>query len=71
MSNKFQKRASIHGLVVTRKEGEMIAVNRGEILIEIVEIKGKYVRLAFKAHREISIHRAEGCTDEKSDTETR
>lgn len=44
---------------MTRREGEKIAVNRGEIIIEIVSIKGKYVRMVFQASKDIHIIRAE------------
>lgn len=53
----FSKKATIQGLNITRKQGERIIVNNGEILIEVVEIKGKYVRLCFQADKEISIAR--------------
>lgn len=56
---QFKKRASISGLMMTRKEGQKIIVNHGEITVEVVEIKGKYVRLAFKANKEIDIQREE------------
>lgn len=44
---------------MTRKEGEQISVNNGEILIEIVEIHGKTAKLCFQASKEISIKRVE------------
>jgi len=56
---QFKKRATMGGLMMTRKEGQRVVVNHGEITIEIVEIKGKYVRLAFKANKEIEIQREE------------
>lgn len=55
----FTKKAQLKGLVFTRKEGDQILVNGGEIRIEIVEISGRWVRLAFEASKEISIRRAE------------
>lgn len=56
----FDKRSTTKGLVITRRPGETIAINRGEIMIEVVQIKGKYVRLAFQANKaEISIQRGE------------
>lgn len=55
--SRFKKRAELRGLVITSKESEQVIVNNGELLIEIVEIKGKAVRLAFQASSEISIRR--------------
>lgn len=55
----FRKRSTIGGLMITRKEGQKVVVNKGEICIEIMEIKGKYVRLAFSASKEIQIQREE------------
>lgn len=53
----FSKKATIQGLNITRKQGERIIVNNGEILIEVVEVKGRYVRLVFQANKEIKITR--------------
>ena len=63
MSN-FTKKSQLGGLMLTRREGEAISVNHGEIYIEIVEVRGHYVRLAFKASKEISIQRAEVVTSD-------
>ncbi len=57
MMSGWNKRSALGGLIMTRGVGEMIKVNNGEIIIEIVEIRGKYVRLAFKANKEIQIAR--------------
>lgn len=50
-------KSSIGGLVVTRRAGQKVSVNNGEIIIEVVEIQGKAVRIAFQAHKEIKIER--------------
>jgi carbon storage regulator CsrA len=55
----FTKKATLRGLMMTRKEGQQIVINHGELLIEVVEVRGKYVRLAFQASKEIDIQRAE------------
>jgi carbon storage regulator CsrA len=65
--SKFTKRATIKGLVITRKEGDQILVNHGEIRIEVVEVKGKCVRLAFQAAKDVTIHRAEASAEKDSD----
>ena len=63
MSN-FTKKSQLGGLMLTRREGESISVNHGEIFIEVVEVRGHYVRLAFKANKEISIQRTETLTSD-------
>ncbi len=55
----FTKKSKIGGLIINRKVGEQITINNGEITIEIVEIHGKEVRLAFRAHKDIKIDRTE------------
>ena len=35
------------GLVLTRRVGQYLIVNEGELLIQVTEIKGKQVRLKF------------------------
>jgi carbon storage regulator CsrA len=55
----FYRRSSIGGLCFTRKTGERITINNGEIVVEVVQIKGSYVRLAFKGAREINVVRTE------------
>ena len=57
--SKFERKCNIGGLVITRKIGEVVVINKGEIRIEVVDISGGFVRLAFKAHKEIEIHRGE------------
>ncbi len=59
----FKKRSTMSGLMMTRKEGDRIVVNNGEMLIEVVQIKGKYVRLCFHASKEITIKREECATE--------
>lgn len=53
-------------LVITRKVGERIVLNHGEVRIEIVDVKGKFVRLAFQANKEISIQREESACNPAS-----
>lgn len=55
----FQKKSSIGGLTITRREGDKIVVNHGELIIEVVGIRGNRVKLSFKAHKEIDIRRSE------------
>lgn len=69
MSNKFDKTSSIKGLILNRKAGQKVLVNKGEIEIEVVEIKGGQVRLAFKAHKEIIIQRSELLEDSDHSSE--
>ena len=59
MATRFKTRAKCGGLVLNRKVGDQITINNGEIIIEVVEIHGNEVRLAFKAHAEIKIDRVE------------
>jgi carbon storage regulator CsrA len=61
--NKYTKKSSIGGLVLARKTGERVVINRGELLIEVVEIKKAIVRLAFVASKEIIIQRGEVSTE--------
>ena len=61
--SRFAKKAQLRGLVITRKEGDQILINHGELKVEVVEIKGRWVRLAFEAAKEIVIQRAETLQD--------
>ncbi len=45
-------------LVLTRKPGESITIG-DEIMIHVIEIKGKQVRLGIEAPRKFTIHREE------------
>lgn len=62
-----KKKATMQGcLVLTRRVGEKVLLNHGEVTIEVVEIKGKSVRLAFLAQdKGISIRREESEKIEK------
>lgn len=61
--SRFKKKADLRGLVITSKEGEQVFINNGELKIEIVEIRGKTVRLAFQASSEITIRRKKALQD--------
>lgn len=63
--SKFSKESKVGGLLITRKEGEQIAINGGELIIEVVEIQASRVRLAFQAPRDIKIQRAEEAEKER------
>lgn len=60
----FSKRSKINGLVITRRQGEQVIINGGELRIEVVEVMGKCVRLAFLGNPEILIQRAEAVPNE-------
>lgn len=45
-------------LILTRKSGESITIG-DEIKIQVIEIKGKQVRLGIEAPKKFSIHREE------------
>jgi len=45
-------------LVLSRHRGETIVI-AGEIVIQIVEIRGDKVRIGIEASRDISVHRGE------------
>lgn len=62
--SKFTKKSGIGGLVFSRRVGEHVTINGGEIVIEVVQIKSNLVRLAFKASKDISIVRSEIAKDE-------
>lgn len=53
----YTRKSKIKGLILTLKEGDVIAISNGELMIEAVEIKGHRVRIAFKATRDIPITR--------------
>jgi carbon storage regulator CsrA len=63
------------GLILTRKNGDRVIINHGELEIEVVQIHASRVRLAFYANKEISITRAESTPgpesqpDDENDTE--
>lgn len=46
-------------LVLSRKVGEKILINDGEIVIMITDIRGDKVRVGIDAPKNISIHREE------------
>lgn len=56
---KFTRKSALGGLMLNRKEGQSITINHGEVIIEVVEIRGKEVRLAFRAARDVVILRKE------------
>jgi carbon storage regulator CsrA len=46
-------------LVLQRKLGQRISINRGEIMITVVEVRNGAVRLGFAAPKNVSIMRLE------------
>lgn len=63
----WTKKAKLRGLVMTRKEGERVTINNGELIVEVVQVRGRLVRLVFSASKDISIRRTEtlqGAQDE-------
>lgn len=60
--SRFEKKARLRGLVMTFKPREQISINHGEVRIEVVQIKGSYVRLCFSAEKEIHILRLDDKT---------
>lgn len=46
-------------LVLSRGKSESVVIGNGEIEVHVVEIRGDKVRLGFKAHVSIPIHRSE------------
>jgi carbon storage regulator CsrA len=64
---RFNKRSALGGLVLHRKEGERIVINHGEVVIEVVQVTGKQIRLAFRASKDVIIQRAEA-SDYEDDT---
>ena len=45
-------------LVLSRKNGESIVID-GAIKVQVIEVKGKVVRLGIEAPKEIPVHRSE------------
>lgn len=45
-------------LILTRKVGEIIAIG-DDVKVQVIDIKGKQVRLGIKAPSEITVHREE------------
>lgn len=64
MSNWTRKSALRGALVITRKQGEKVVINNGELVVEVVQVKGKTARLAFVASKDISIQRQEAIPQE-------
>ena len=46
-------------LVLTRKKNEVVVIDNGRIEIEVLEIRGNKIRLAFRADPSIRINRKE------------
>lgn len=57
--SKFTRKAGLRGLCITRREGQRIVINHGELVVEVVQIKGRQVRLVFSAAKDIPIQREE------------
>lgn len=57
--SRNSKQSKGGGLVLKRREGERVTINHGEMVIEVVEIKGKTVRLAFQGPRDVVVLREE------------
>ena len=55
----WNRASVIGGLMITRHAGEGVSINHGEILLEIVEIKGRAVRIAVKGKPDMLIQRVE------------
>lgn len=46
-------------LVLDRKEGERVVIDKGRVYVKVLGVVGKSVRLAFLADKEIEIDREE------------
>ena len=46
-------KSSIRGLVCTLRVGDHFKVNGGELTIEVVDVKGRWLRLAFASPKDI------------------
>lgn len=54
---RFHNRSSQGGLCLTLKEGQRVEIANGEIIVEVIEIRGNCVRVSFKAAKDIPILR--------------
>lgn len=62
----------VGSLVLKRRVGESVTINRGEIIIDVVSVSGSFVTLRFRAARDILILREEfmqkkDCTSASTD----
>lgn len=55
----YKRYATYGGLVLKRSPGESVFINQGQIIIEVIKVKGKEVSLAFKAAEDVVIDRYE------------
>lgn len=55
----MHKQSKIGGLSLERKDGQIISIDNGRILIEIVESTKGRTRIAIKAPKDTAISRAE------------
>ena len=46
-------------LVVTRKAGEVIEIDGGNIIVTVVEIRSDKVRISVQAPKDMTVHRGE------------
>ena len=68
---KQQKEDNIM-LILTRNIGEDIIIGDNDVVITVLDIKGRQVRLGFEADKSVSIHRSEIFTkikEEESSTD--
>ncbi len=53
------KNSQISGLVITRRPGQTIVVNRGELIIQVLKVKSNRVMIRIEGSRDISLLRGE------------
>ena len=54
-------------LVISRSIGEQLFINKGEIKLRILDIRGNQVRLGIQAPKYIQIHREEAYKPDQAD----
>ena len=59
MASNWSK-SSIRGMVTTLAMGDHILVNDGEMTVEVVDIRGRWVRLAFATSNDIKLTAIKG-----------
>jgi len=46
-------------LILTRRQKERLIIDDGNIIVEVVEIRGNQVRLGISAPKDVDVHREE------------
>lgn len=59
MSIAYKREVTTRGLVLKRRPGQAVVINGGELVIEVIGVRGKEVMIVFQAEKEFLFERFE------------